>query len=56
MKPFVLTPSAEQDVNNVWDYIADDNIEAADRVLDTLENGMVKLAKNPGMGHWRARN
>ena len=53
MKPFVLTPRAEQDVSDIWDYIADDNIEAADRVLDALENGMVKLAKNPGIGHWR---
>jgi len=53
MKPFVLTPRAEQDVSDIWDYIADDNIEAADRVLDALENAMVKLAKNPGIGHWR---
>jgi plasmid stabilization system protein ParE len=50
---FVLTPRARQDVNDIWDYIADDNIEAADRVLGALENAMVKLAKNPGIGHWR---
>jgi plasmid stabilization system protein ParE len=36
MKRFVLTPRAKQDVNDIWDYIADDNIEAADRVLDAL--------------------
>jgi toxin ParE1/3/4 len=53
MKPFVLTPRAAQDLSDIWDYIAADDIEAADRVLDALENGMVKLAKNPGMGHWR---
>jgi toxin ParE1/3/4 len=35
------------------DYIAGDNIEAADRVLDALNNAMVKLAKTPGIGHWR---
>jgi plasmid stabilization system protein ParE len=34
-------------------YIADDDIEAADRVLDALDNAMVRLAKNPGIGHWR---
>ena len=33
MKRFVLTPRAEQDVSDIWDYIADDSIEAADRVL-----------------------
>ena len=34
MKRFVLTPRAKQDVNDIWDYIADDSIEAADRVLE----------------------
>src|SRR5438067_13146720 len=53
MKGLILTPRAKQDVNDIWDYIADDNIEAADRVLDALETTMVKLAKNPGIGHWR---
>ena len=53
MKAVVLTPRAEQDVSDIWDYIAAGNIEAADRVVDALENAMVKLAKNPGIGHWR---
>jgi antitoxin ParD1/3/4/toxin ParE1/3/4 len=53
VKRFVLTHRAKQDVSDIWDYIADENIEAADRVLDALETTMVKLAKNPAMGHWR---
>jgi len=53
MKRFILTPRAAQDVSDIWDYIADDSIEAADRVLDALHSVVVKLAKNPGMGHWR---
>ena len=53
MKRYVLTPSAKRDVDDIWDYIANDNIEAADRVLDALESAMVKLANNPGVGHWR---
>jgi toxin ParE1/3/4 len=53
MKRFILTPRAKLDVNDIWDYIANDNIEAADRVLDALESAMVKLAKKPGVGHWR---
>lgn len=53
MKPFVLTPRAEQDVSDIWDYIAADNIEAADRVLDALEKALHNLAKNPGIGHMR---
>jgi plasmid stabilization system protein ParE len=42
MKRFVLTASAKQDVNNIWDFIANDSIEAADWVLDALDNAMVK--------------
>ncbi|MBL8294756.1 MAG: type II toxin-antitoxin system RelE/ParE family toxin [Bryobacterales bacterium] len=53
MKRYILTPSAQRDVNGIWDFIANDNIEAADRVLDALESAMFKLAKNPGLGHWR---
>src|SRR5258706_16062358 len=53
MKRYVLTPIAKKDVNDIWDYIASDGIEAADRVLDALESAMIKLAKNPGVGHWR---
>jgi toxin ParE1/3/4 len=53
MKRFILTPRAKQDVNDIWDYIANDNIEGADRVLDALDNAMFKLAKNPGIGHRR---
>jgi plasmid stabilization system protein ParE len=47
MKRFILTPRAKQDVNDIWDFIADDSIEAADRVLNALENAMVTLAKTP---------
>ena len=53
MKPFILTPRAEQDIGDIWDYIADDNIEAADRVLDAVENALHRIAKNPGIGHMR---
>jgi toxin ParE1/3/4 len=53
MKRFILTPRARQDVDDIWDYIANDNIEAADRVLEALEEAMFKLAKSPGIGHWR---
>lgn len=53
MRPFVLTPMAQRDVNDIWDYTANDSIEAADRFLDALESAMMKIAKNPGVGHWR---
>jgi plasmid stabilization system protein ParE len=40
MKRYILTPRAKRDVNDIWDYIASDNVEAADRVLDALESAM----------------
>jgi plasmid stabilization system protein ParE len=54
VKHYLLTPSAKRDINDIWDYIADDSIEAADRVLDALESAMIKLSKSPSIGHWRA--
>src|SRR3954470_3070471 len=53
MKRYILTPCAKRDVNDIWDFIASENIEAADRILDALESAMGSLAKNPGIGHWR---
>jgi plasmid stabilization system protein ParE len=53
MKPFVLTPRAEQDLSDIWDYIAADSVDAADRVLTALERAIYKLSKSPGLGHWR---
>jgi len=53
MTRFVLTQRARQDIGDIWDYIAEDNIDAADWVLDALSGAMMKLAQNPGMGHWR---
>ena len=32
MKPFILTPRAEQDLSDIWDYTADDSIDVI-RVL-----------------------
>ena len=53
MKDFVLTPRAELDLVEIWEYVAQDDMDAADRVLDELEEAMYKLAQMPGMGHVR---
>jgi toxin ParE1/3/4 len=47
MNPFLLTPRAEQDVTDIWDYIAGDSIEAADRVLDALEKALHNSRRTP---------
>jgi plasmid stabilization system protein ParE len=53
MTRYVLTASARKDITDIWEYIAADNLEAADRVLHALEASMATLAKTPGLGHWR---
>lgn len=51
--PYVLTPLAEQDLIDIWDHIATDNVDAAHRVPGRLEAAMRKLAKTPRIGHSR---
>ena len=47
MKPYVLTPRTKQYTGDIQDYIASDNIEAADRVFHALENAVLKLGNWP---------
>jgi hypothetical protein len=34
MSAFVLHPEAYEDLDEIWEYIADDNLNAADRLLE----------------------
>ncbi len=51
MSTFELSPAARDDVHAIWDYIADDNLDAADRVIDQLHDAMQNLSRMPHMGH-----
>jgi antitoxin ParD1/3/4 len=53
MNPFVLAPQAAADLEDIWDYIAADNVDAADRFMLSLEQAMQQLAGMPRMGHTR---
>jgi len=44
------TPSALQDLDSIWDYIAKDSVTAADRVLDELQSRFELLANNAELG------
>ena len=46
-------PLAETDVLEIWDYIADDSLAAADRWLDRLDEKFRLLATQPMMGRAR---
>lgn len=47
------TAQAEEDLIEIWIYIAQDNPRAADRVLDDIEQRFHALAYNPLMGRLR---
>jgi plasmid stabilization system protein ParE len=54
MKAFVLSPEAEEDVWNIWQYLAQEaGLAVAGRVEATLFAKMELLAGMPGIGHWR---
>ncbi len=40
---FVLTPLAKQDLDDTWEYIADDSVEAADRVLQAKPLQIIRV-------------
>ena len=49
-KRYRLTVRAEEDVRDIWLYIATDNIDAADKLIDHLTHLYEQLASNPDMG------
>ena len=48
-----LTPSAQSDLEQITDFIAEDSVEAALRVYDAIEGAFRHLAEMPAMGHTR---
>jgi plasmid stabilization system protein ParE len=53
MTSYILAPEALQDLQELWDYIATENLDAADRLIDTLFAAFERLATLPGLGHTR---
>jgi plasmid stabilization system protein ParE len=50
---FVLHPGAYTDLDEIWEYIAADNLIAADRVLDEIRQMLRSLVAFPHQGHSR---
>ncbi|MFW8643207.1 type II toxin-antitoxin system ParD family antitoxin [Rhizobium beringeri] len=48
--PVIRTNRADEDLMEIWSYIAVDNISAADRVLDAIEARWDNLARHPYSG------
>lgn len=50
MLSIIRTDRADEDLIEIWSYIAVDNIAAADRVLDAIEARWHNLARHPYSG------
>ncbi|MGA1805149.1 type II toxin-antitoxin system RelE/ParE family toxin [Rhizobium sp. HT1-10] len=50
MHSIIRTDRADEDLIEIWSYIAADNISAADRVLDAIEARWDNLARHPYSG------
>lgn len=53
MNTVLYARSAQTDLLEAWVYIADEDLNAADRVLDTIEAEAAILATQPLMGRAR---
>jgi plasmid stabilization system protein ParE len=50
---YVLSEDADRDPDGIWDYIAEDNVDAADRWIGRLFDAFDAIGDTPGIGHKR---
>jgi toxin ParE1/3/4 len=50
MLSLIKSPTSEEDLIDIWLYIAEDQPVNADRLLDRLNEAMIKLTEMPKMG------
>jgi toxin ParE1/3/4 len=50
---YQLTATAQQTIDEIGAFIAEDSVDAALKVYDALEEAFELLAENPGIGHTR---
>ena len=54
MNSFVLSPEAEEDIFEIWSYLASEvNAEFADRIESNLFDAFALLSRSLGLGHKR---
>lgn len=53
MSPIILDRDAKADLIDIWQYIAQDNEAAADRMLDRIWDGFRVIARFPNGGTLR---
>jgi plasmid stabilization system protein ParE len=50
---YILGPDADLDLDDIWEYIAADSIDAADRWIAKLFDAFEAIGRMPGIGHKR---
>ncbi|MBN9344250.1 MAG: type II toxin-antitoxin system RelE/ParE family toxin [Candidatus Paracaedimonas acanthamoebae] len=53
MSSFIFSPAARQDLIEIWQYIAEENIETATKILSKIEEKCHMLSEFPHLGHQR---
>lgn len=53
MAEHFFSPEARLDLLEIWEYIARDNVAAADRVALEIQEAVALLAGHPELGHVR---
>lgn len=53
MTGYALHPGALGDIEQIWEYIFEDNPDAADRVVAEIFEACGSLIPQPDQGHWR---
>ncbi len=53
MTRYALVPKAQEDLQDILDYIAEDSLDAALKVRLRFEEVFELLGDNPGIGHYR---
>jgi plasmid stabilization system protein ParE len=54
MSDFVFHPDALKDLEEIWEYIAADNLDAADQVREEIYDSIKSLVPFPHIGHSRS--
>jgi toxin ParE1/3/4 len=50
---YILSVDADFDLDEIWEFIAADDIDAADHWIERLFDAFEALGQTPGMGHRR---
>ena len=53
MNEYILSEEAERDLNEIWEFVAEQSITSADTVMREIREGIELVTFAPGIGHQR---